>query len=405
MSQRGSLKGKRILAGICVAGPTLVSLIPMAAAPAMPAMAARFGSGEDGTLFAQMVMTMPAIMLILAAPVAGLIAARFGRRVTLLVSLVLYLIGGAGVLLVDSATPLIALRLLLGVAGGGLLTSSLALIGEHFEDNAREKVLGYATSASSLVAALALMFGGALVDWAGWRAPFSLYLFALPLLFAALAVIKPASAPVQEESRLTEHHGGRPLLHMWPYYALLMLLTIGMFTPAIQLPFLLEARQITSASFQGSIIAGTSIIAIFSAGGYGWGRRWLGVHGFLAVDAASMAIGIALIALAPATWMIFVGCLFVGIGAGMSEPAIASLIFDRTPAWLHALAMGLIVSALNLGQFVNPLAMAPLRHMLGLPGSFLVLASLLGAAAVFIILRQRNDLVERDAPLTPLASV
>jgi MFS family permease len=377
--------------------------MPMAAAPAMPAMAARFGASGDGALFAQMVMTVPAIMLILAAPVFGILAARFGRRAVLLLSLLLYLVGGAGVMLVDSATPLIALRLLLGVAGGGLLTSSLALIGEHFEDNAREKVLGFATSASSVVAAVALMFGGALVDWLGWRAPFALYLFALPLLLAAMAVIRP-SAPVKAEAPKPEQRGGRPLFRLWPYYALLMLLTIGMFTPAIQLPFLLGVREITSASLQGSIIAATSIMAIFSAGSYGWGRRWLGVHGFLAVDALSMAIGIAMIALAPATWAIFVGCLFVGIGAGISEPAVASLIFDRTPAWIHALAMGLIVSALNLGQFVNPLAMAPLRHVAGLAGAFLILAALLGAAGLWIMIRHRGVLLVRRASLGSLAS-
>ncbi len=403
MDERSSLKGKRILAGVCVAGPALVALIPMAAAPAMPAMAARFGLHGDGTFFAQMVMTVPAVMLIVSAPLAGLLAARFGRRATLLLSLVLYIIGGAGVLLVDAASPLIALRLLLGVAGGGLLTSSLALIGEHFEDNAREKVLGYATSVSSIVAAAALMFGGALVDALGWRAPFSLYLLALPLLLAAVVVVKPVRREKSDRAK-GPRRGVAPLLRVWPYYALLMLLTIGMFTPAIQLPFLLEARQITSASIQGSIISATSIVAIFSAGSYGYARARLGVHGFLAIDAASMAIGIALIALAPATWLVFVGCLFVGIGAGMSEPAIASLIFDRTPPWLHALAMGLIVSALNLGQFVNPLVMAPLRHVAGLSGAFLLLAGLLGTAAIIILIRQRGDLIVRGRSRPPLAT-
>ncbi|WP_311269558.1 MFS transporter [Sphingobium sp. WCS2017Hpa-17] len=402
MSQRDTLRGKRILAGVCVAGPALVCLIPMAAAPAMPAMAQRFGSLGDGTLFAQMVMTVPAIMLIVAAPIAGLVAARFGRRITLLVSLLLYVIGGAGVLLVDAATPLIALRLLLGVAGGGLLTTSLALIGEHFEDNARETVLGYATSVSSVVAALALMFGGALVDGLGWRAPFSLYLLALPLIVAAFIVVKPAPSIAGEDAHGPHGNGG--LVRMWPYYALLMLLTIGMFTPAIQLPFLLEARNVTSASLQGSIISATSIVAIFSAGAFGWGRKYIGIHGFLIIDTLSMCIGVLLIALAPATWVIFLGCLFIGIGAGLSEPAIASLIFDRTPAWVHALAMGLIVSALNLGQFVNPLAMAPLRHALGLSGAFLALSALLGASALLIFLRRRDDLVAHDASLTPLAS-
>lgn len=398
-----TFKDKALVAGVCIAGPALVSLIPMAAASAMPAMAARFGAMSDGTLFAQMVMTVPAIMLIVAAPITGILSARFGLRLTLLASLLLYLVGGAGVLFVDAATPLIALRLLLGLAGGGLLTASLALIGEHFEGNAREAVLGYATAASSLVAAMALMFGGALVDWMGWRAPFALYLFAIPAFLVAAAVVRSTEKIADADAEKTRW-SVRPLVQVWPYYALLMLLTIGMFTPAIQLPFLLESRGITSASLQGMIISVTSIVAIFSAGAYGWGRKWIGVHGFLAIDALSMAIGIVMIAMASSTWMIFVGCMFVGVGAGMSEPAVASLIFDRTPIWFHALAMGLIVSALNLGQFINPLVMAPLRHTVGLPGSFLVFGGLLGVSGLIVILRHRGDLVTFKGTNTPVSA-
>jgi len=392
MSESG-FKGHRLLALVCVCGPALVALIPMAAAPAMPAMAARFAAQGNGQLFAQLVMTAPAVMLILAAPLAGLVAGWIGRRATLLASLILFVIGGAGVLCIDSWSPLIAFRLLLGVAGGGLLTASLALIGDHFHGEARERLLGYATSLASLVAATALIFGGRLVDLGGWRAPFALYLLGVPVYLAAWASIRPSATPA---ARRDTAAGKRlaPLAPMAPYYLLLVLLTIGMFTPAIQVPFLLEARGMTSAQFQGTIIAATSIVAVASAGLYGWLRRWIGVHGFLAIDAMAMGCGILVIAASNGTAGTLLGCALVGIGAGMSEPATASIIFDRTPPWSHSLAMGLIVSALNVGQFVNPLAMAPLRAWFGVAQSFYCLGALLTLVGVFIILRRRDDLIE-----------
>ena len=386
---RASLRGKRLLAGICVAGPALVCLIPMAAAPAMPAMAARFVGSSGGQLFAQMVMTAPAIMLIVAAPIAGMLAARFGRRITLLCSLLLYIIGGAGVLLVDDSTSLIALRLVLGVAGGGLLTSALALIGEHFEAEAREKVLGYATSVSSLVAALALAFGGALVDAMGWRAPFGLYLFGLPVLAGGWWVIRPTGEPVRADLAEEPKHM-RHLLGVAPAYLLLMLLTIGMFMPAIQVPFVLQAQGTQSAAIQGSIIATTSLVATASAGLYGYLRRWMSVPTALAIDALSMGTGILIVGQSSSTFPIIVGCAFIGIGAGMSEPATASLIFDRTPPAVHALAVGLIVSALNVGIFLNPLVMAPLRSAFGVAGAFSLFGALLVVVALGLMLRSRG---------------
>lgn len=393
--QAADRNGGALVAAVCVAGPALVALIPMAAAPALVAMAAHFGQSAGSELFSQIVMTLPAAMLILAAPLAGLLANRIGQRAVLLGSLVLYVIGGAGVLAITSDTALLALRLLLGISGGGVLTSSLGLIGDHFSGHAREKVLGWATSLSSMLAALALVFGGLLVDLGGWQAPFALYLLGLPTLLLALLVIRNVPRqvhPKEEKGALAE------LARLWPYYLLLILLTLGMFTPAIQAGFQLAERGMASAQMIGTVIAATSIVAMITAWSFGYLRSRIGLHGFLVIDAASMGLGILIIGLATQTWQVFAGCCLVGIGAGMSEPAIASLIFRKAPPFVHAVAMGVIVSALNAGQFLNPLAFDVLRNLGGLSSAFVGFAIVLLAAAAFVALRNRGDLVER----TPL---
>lgn len=381
-----------LVAAVCVAGPALVALVPMAAAPALVAMARHFGQSADDELFSQIVMTLPAAMLILAAPMAGMLANRIGQRTVLLASLVLYVIGGAGVLLVATQTGLLALRLLLGVAGGGLLTSSLGLIGDHFSGHRREKVLGWATSFSSLLAALALVGGGWLVDRGGWQAPFALYLLGIPTLAVATFAIR--NAPPREEPS-AERGTLAGVARVWPYYALLILLTLGMFTPAIQAGFLLSSRGFGSAQTIGTVIAATSVVAMVTAWAFGPLRRRIGLHGFLAIDAASMGLGILVIAVAGSTWQVLAGCCLVGIGAGMSEPATASIIFRKAPPHVHALAMGLIVSALNAGQFLNPLAFDVLRRSGGLTGAFVTFGMLLLGAAMLVAVLRRDDLLER----------
>ncbi|WP_262408085.1 MFS transporter [Sphingopyxis sp. OPL5] len=392
--------GSGLVAAVCIGGPALVSLIPMAAAPAMVAMARHFGASADSQLFSQIVMTLPAAMLVLSAPLAGLLAGKIGQRAVLLASLVLYVIGGAGVLLISSSEALMALRVLLGIAGGGVLTSCLGLIGDHFEGHARERLLGYATSAASLLAGLALVFGGRLVDVAGWQAPFALYLLGIPTLLVAMAVIRdmPVRAAEQEARAAAAPRGhAREIGKVWPYYLLLILLTLGMFTPAIQAGFVLEARGIGSQQTIGSVIAATSFVAMFTAWAYGHLRRWIGLHGFLVIDAMCMGAGIVLIGLASSTAMIFAGCCLVGIGAGMSEPAIASLIFRKASAASHAIAMGLIVSALNAGQFFNPLIFDPLRRSYGPGNAFLVVGAVLLVVGIYIILRHRRDLLQKES--------
>jgi len=384
-----------LVAAVCIAGPALVALIPMAAAPALVAMAQHFGANADSQLFSQIVMTLPAAMLVASAPVAGWLAGRIGQRAVLLASLVLYIIGGAGVLLVDSRSALLVLRLLLGIAGGGVLTSCLGLIGDHFSGHRRERVLGYATSVSSLLAGVALIYGGRLVDLGGWQAPFALYLLGVPTLLVSWFVIRNAVlAP--EDAAEKGVAAARDLAHVWPYYALLILLTLGMFTPSIQGGFVLAARGMGSAETIGAVIASTSFVAMITAWAFGYLRRWIGLHGFLVLDALSMGCGILLIGLSSEVWMVFLGCALVGIGAGMSEPATASLLFRRTGPAVHALAMGLIVSALNAGQFLNPLLFDPLRRGLGVSGAFVALGLVFLVVAGGLVLRNRHDLTEKD---------
>ncbi|HET8613646.1 MAG TPA: MFS transporter [Sphingomonas sp.] len=169
-----------------------------------------------------------------------------------------------------------------------------------------------------------------------------------------------------------------------------MLLTIGMFMPSIQVGFVLQARGIESAAVQGTIVATTSIVAIFSAGFYGFFRRWLSAEALLAIDALSMGLGVIVIGLSSSSLGIVIGCAIVGIGAGMSEPATASLIFDRTPPAVHALAMGLIVSALNLGIFINPLAMAPLRDSFGVVTAFELFGALMLVVTLLLLVSGRK---------------
>ena len=136
-----------------------------------PSLAEHFAGQRDGALFAQLVMTVPAVLLIVSATLAGLIAERIGRRRVLVAALVLFVLAGTAGLYAPDATTLIASRLLLGLAGGAVLTSSLSLAGDFPEGGARERVLGFAGAGGAAGAIVALNAGGWLVDTAGWRGP------------------------------------------------------------------------------------------------------------------------------------------------------------------------------------------------------------------------------------------
>lgn len=377
----GLRDNKALIAGVCISGPALVSLVPMAAAPALPAMAAALDPKGDGTLLAQSIMTMPSIALIISAPLSGILAGYWGRRSVLLAALVLFAIGGTGALLAPTLSWLIIARLVLGIAAGGVLATSLALIGRYFDGHLRERVLGFSTSLSSVTAALALIFGGRMVDLAGWRAPFSLYLFAIPVFLASWLFIHPPPLPALHKQNETI----RPIARLWPFYGLLALFTVGMFTPSIQGPFLIEANGLKSAFAQGLITSASSVVAIIAAASYGYLRNWFSARTMLSVTALSYGIGITASTFLQGAW-VGIGTGLVGIGGGIAEATIASSLLARLPQSLHSRAMGFLVTALFGGQWLNPWVFDPLRMHFGIHRAFLIVGlSFLALTAVIAI--------------------
>ena len=164
---------------VAVAGPALISLVPMAVAPALPSMAAHFAGGGDGAFFAQMVMAVPALMIIVSSALSGFLAERLGRRSVLLAALLLYALSGLACAVIPSAAGLIGARLVLGFAAGMVMTCSMSLVADFPAGPARDRVLGYASASAAFMAVVALTLGGLLVEALGWRGPFALYALAL----------------------------------------------------------------------------------------------------------------------------------------------------------------------------------------------------------------------------------
>ncbi|WP_380876568.1 MFS transporter [Sphingomonas sp. DBB INV C78] len=369
-----------------LAGPALVSLIPMAVAPALPAMAAEFAHGHDGALFAQMIMTMPAIMLILGAPLASLACERIGIRTTFLTAAALFAISGGAGLLVEGFPALAASRLALGLAGGAIQTCTLALVGRWYDEDQRHAVLGWMVSLASAVAIGGLVVGGWLVDVAGWRGPFALYLLGLILLLLG-AVVVERHAPGE---RVAEEGGFRPLLPLWPFYLAILGLTLAMFMPGIQGPFLIAERGSSSATLAGIIVAASPIGAVLSSAGFATIRRHLSERAVLGLTALLLGGGCLVAATAGSTAGIVAGFFITGLGAGMVEPNIGSIILGRSPHALHARASSLMISAMFLGQFLNPLAADPLRTGFGTAGAFLGIGGATVAAGLALVLLARR---------------
>jgi MFS family permease len=390
-SSVAALPRRRAKAATVLCGPTLVTLIPLGAAPALPAMAQHFGGvgGHDGAFFAQLVMTLPAAAMIAVAPLVGMFVERHGRRRTLILAFLLFALAGMAALVLPDAWSLLASRLLLGCAGGAILTICLALAGDFPEGGERERLLGFAVAGASGLAAVMMVGGGGLVDVLGWRAPFAAYALGLPAALLAAYAVRDERRPTLALSGLV-----RPLVQLWPLYGTGVLLAIGMFMPAIQGGFLMQAEGVTSAATQGLVAASCAVVATLSSASFGWLVSWLRPVRLLALLGLVFGAGALLMAAGHGLPAVATGAAVMGVAAGLVEATLATLLLARVPVHMHSRAMGLLLSAIFLGQFLNPWAVDPLRHAFGIHGAFVgvgVVMLVLGVLLMLLTPRERAE--------------
>ena len=124
---------------------------------------------------------------------------------------------------------------------------------------------------------------------------------------------------------------------------------VGPALPAIQAAFGVDARQLTWV-FTGYVLMnliGTPLMGKLSDV---YGRRLIYV-----IDVALFALGSLLVMLAPAFWVVILGRLVQGLGAGGIFPVAAAVIGDTFPAEKRGSALGLIGAVFGLAFIVGPI--------------------------------------------------
>jgi MFS family permease len=261
-----------------------------------------------------------------------------------------------------------------------MLTASYATIGEYYEGQAREHMLGRVSMFSGACAVVLTILGGVIVDQLGWRAIFGMFVLSLFLVPVAQKSLQPSVAKPQPVIG-----GWSPITALWPLYALLCVYTILIYMTALQSPFLLDARGVHSGTQIGFLLALTSVFGATGSFFYGYMRRFMGFASMLAFASLAGGLGMILAGAAPGVSAYIIAAIMIGSGIGIIEPTIASETLARTPERLHDRAMGVNISAMFFGQFLNPIVMGPLRTMWGIGDAFIYVGLAFAAAGALFV--------------------
>jgi MFS family permease len=356
-------------------------------AAAMPRMAAVFRDTPHAEFLTKLILTTPALLIVLFAPLAGVFIDRFGRVRFLWANLVLYGFAGASGFVLDDLHEILAGRALLGVAVAGIMTTTTTLLGDYFSGEARIRFAGTQSLFMSLGGVVFIGAGGLLADF-DWRAPFLIYL-------ASWLILVPAILFLDEPVRHA-HHGTAEAERRAPIgalalaYSLIYFALVMFYMTPVQLPFLLRDIGFTSSALAaGPIVVGS----LASGGGAIFLPRLRRSFGYVVIYALSMmliALGYGIISLTESYAVLLAGAAVSGFGVGIIFTNSGLWVTALAPARLRGRLLGMMTASVYLGQFSSPILVEPAVTTYGIAGAFAVFAVIAGAVSITLVLFRRR---------------
>lgn len=339
-------------------------------APTLPDIAADFdlSSAAAGAIVA--VASVPGIFV---APLIGVLADRFGRRVVVIPCLVVFGIGGVAGMVVPSFAALLGARLLQGFGAAGLVNLSVVLLGDQFEGAERARAIG--RNAAVLTAGLAVLpsVGGGLAAIGGWRLAFAPYALALVVAAAAARVLpddRPASvAPWRTQARaarstLQDPRAVAMLVTGFGAFALLFGLALT------ALPLHLDERFALGPFARGLVLGipaasaiGVSLRMGSLSGRYGTWR--LVLAGF-----ALWSVGFGIVAVAPVVLLVAFAAVLWGVAEGLTIVPLQAYAAAIAPAEQRGVVVAVWTGATRAGQSVGPALAGWVVGVAGAQGAF-----------------------------------
>lgn len=373
-------------------GSTTTILAAVMLAPSLPGMALEFGDFPNAEFLVRLSLTMPALLIALGAPFAGVLLDRWGRKPVIVVALLIYGFSGAAGLVLNSLAGILLSRALLGIAVAGLASGFTALIADNFSGPRLNQFMGFQAAAIGIAGVVVQFLAGVLAA-VNWRYPFAIYLLAFLVLPGAILSLDGPRLPSAPDHPATQ--GADPTFPAKTLAAIYLVAFVGMltfFVFPVQLPFFLTAETGANSTQIGLALSLQTLTSVFAALSYQRIKARFSFLGIFGLVFLTLGINHLIAAISTQYVPIVLGLLVGGLGIGLLPPNLNVWVSAASPPAHRGRAFGGLTTAIFAGQFLTPIFTQPIVTGASFAGVFALAAStsaLLGIGFAVLAVKRR----------------
>lgn len=324
-----------------------------AIAPALGIISDHF-SGSPALLM-QLIVSLPALTIILTNLVFSKICAKVKTRTLALTGLILYVLTGCGCFLFDNIWLLLLMRALLGVSVGIIMPLSTGLLAFYFPPEKQAPLMGLSAAMNQAGGVVATFLAGILAN-IQWNCAFLVYAlgaFAIILVIAFLPNEKLVCGGGISLRLLKRFHPS--------VVGMFLVMVIFFIYPTT---FAISAHEGTSLSNNSItlIMAGLDVVAMLAGLCFGTLMRKFR-HQIKYLAPAGYILGYVCLSAGFGLPLLLAGTTLVGFSTGIGVPYLNTIAAMKAGKEAASTVMPLLSAALYLGQFISPVLVTPLSAL------------------------------------------
>lgn len=325
--------------------------------PAFPQIINHYNLSVQQIGYLITVFTLPGIFL---TPFIGILADRYGRKIILFPSMLIFGVAGFLCAFQSNYQSLLIMRFFQGVGAASLGSLNITLIGDIFNGKKRIQAMGYNASVLSIGTASFPAIGGLLASF-DWQ--YAFYLPGIILPFAILVLFKLQTPNIRNNISLKEYLGNAwktiNRKKVWGLSLVNILVFIILYGAFLSFfPILMESRFQANSFTIGIAMSLMSLVTAICSSQLGKIRKKATSHSLLYLSSLGYAISLVILSFAADWIMLITAIILFGIAHGVFIPNIQIALVGMAPLSERAAFMSVNSMGIRIGQTLGPIVAA-----------------------------------------------